>query len=493
MRLWPRSLIGGTLLVVAAGLVLAQIASITVNLVDRGGSVYRLAAKQLAVRIGETARILNRLAPAERAKVAEEVNSSTLRISLSGEPFKSDSDYEEFEEYEAAFAAQVQRAIGIAWPTTVEIATLPKARRTPGEEPPTYSPVELWIARNFYFLLPDPFAIISQVTLEDRTMVTFYAQVPQEPLGRLKRLVPHLLLWVAIFFVLAAVAVRRITRPLVRLAAAADQLGADPERKRLPLAETGPSEVRLVIRAFNRMQTQLRDYLLERTRVLGAVSHDLKTPLTRMRLRAELLPDPEARTKLVRDVAEMEAIAGSTLDFVRGLGTGARRQPIDVAALIDSLAEDWRETGAEVSVTGAARDTLNGDPKSLRRCLNNLIENGLRYGERADLRVEDKPDLLRITVADAGPGIPEAELERVFEPFYRLEPSRNRASGGTGLGLSIARDIARSHGGDVKLRNAPGGGGLIAELWLPRSCLKPAAGASGLNAPAARRATQTGP
>ncbi len=467
MTLLPRTLIGSTLLVVAAGLVLAQIASIAVNLFDRGGSVYRLGAQQLALRIAETARILNRLPSPERAKVAEEVNSATLRLTLSREPFKADRDSDELAEYEAAFASQIQRAIGAPLRTTVEIAPLPKARRTAGAEPPAHGPLELWVARNFHFLLPDPFVVVAQIVLDDGMTAIFLAQVPQEPLGRLKRLVPHLLLWVLIFFGLAALAVRLITRSLDRLARAADRLGGDPEGP--PIDESGPTEVRLVIRAFNRMQAQVRGYVLERTRMLGAVSHDLRTPLTRLRLRAELLPDPQLRAKFIRDVVEMEAMAGSALDFTRSLGAEARRQPVDVGALIDSLSEDWRETGGKVTVEGAPRSALSAHPEALRRCLNNLIENALRYGERAHLQVEDEGDALRIAVGDEGPGIPEAELERVFEPFFRLEPSRNRASGGTGLGLSIARNIARWHGGDVKLRNRAAGEGLIAELWLPRS------------------------
>lgn len=465
MRVLPRTLIGSTLLVVAAGLVLGEIASIAVNLFDRGGSVYRLGAQQLALRIAETARILNRLPPAERAMVAEEVNSSTLRLTLSRERINADRD-NEFAEYEAAFATQIQRAIGAPLRTTVEITPLPKTRRTAGAEPPAHGPVELWIARNFYFLLPDPFVVVAQIGLDDGTTAIFLAQVPQEPLGRLKRLVPHLLLWVLIFFALAALAVGLITRSLERLARAADRLGADPEGP--AIEESGPTEVRRVIRAFNRMQGQVRGYVLERTRLLGAVSHDLKTPLTRLRLRAELLPDPELRVKFVRDVAEMEEMAGAALEFTRTLGAEARRQPVDVGALIDSLSEDWRETGSDVTVEGAPRAALNAHPEALRRCLNNLIGNALRYGERAHLRVNDDGDGLRIAVGDEGPGIPEADLERVFEPFFRLEPSRNRASGGAGLGLSIARNIARWHGGDVTLRNRAAGAGLIAELWLPR-------------------------
>jgi signal transduction histidine kinase len=161
-------------------------------------------------------------------------------------------------------------------------------------------------------------------------------------------------------------------------------------------------------------------------------------------------------------------MAGSALDFTRSLGAEARREPVDVGALIESLSENWRETGGQVTVEGAPRAALNGHPEALRRCLNNLIENALRYGARAHLQVEDNGDGLRIAVGDEGPGIPEGELERVFEPFFRLEPSRNRASGGAGLGLSIARNIARWHGGDVRLRNRAAGAGLIAELWLPR-------------------------
>jgi signal transduction histidine kinase len=472
MRLVPRSLIGSTLLVVAAGLVLAQIASIAVNLFDRSGSVYRLGAQQLALRIAETTRIVNRLPPAERVKVTEEVNSNTLRLTVSRDPFMADRDNDEFTEYEAAFASLIQRAIGAPLLTTVEITPLPKTRRTAGAEPPAHGPVELWIARNFYFLLPDPFVVVAQIVLDDGATATFLAQVPQEPLGRLKRLVPHLLLWVLIFFALAALAVRLITRSLERLARAADRVGADPEGP--PVAESGPTEVRRVIRAFNRMQAQVRGYVLERTRLLGAISHDLRTPLTRIRLRAELLPDPELRAKFVRDVAEMEAMAESALDFTRTLGADARRQPVDIGALIESLSKDWRETGGEVTVEGAPQSAVSAHPEALRRCLNNLIENALRYGERAHLQVEDDGAELRIAVGDEGPGIPEPELERVFEPFFRLEPSRNRARGGAGLGLSIARNIARWHGGDVRLRNRAAGTGLIAELWLPRPRAEPA-------------------
>jgi signal transduction histidine kinase len=267
--------------------------------------------------------------------------------------------------------------------------------------------------------------------------------------------------------VLGAVAVRAITRSLERLARAAEQVGSDPEGS--PLPEHGPSEVRSVIHAFNRMRLDLRSYLLERARMLGAISHDLQTPITRLRLRAEMIRDTETRAKFVRDLDEMEAMAGSALEFFKTLGNEPQRHPLDVSALVGSLCEDWFETGRDVTVEGHPHTPYNSHPQALRRCIDNLVENALRYGQRARITIEDDDAALRISVRDDGPGIPEQDLERVFEPFFRLEQSRNRDSGGTGLGLAIARNIARWHGGDIHLRNAPDGKGLIAELVLPRS------------------------
>jgi signal transduction histidine kinase len=160
-------------------------------------------------------------------------------------------------------------------------------------------------------------------------------------------------------------------------------------------------------------------------------------------------------------------MVGATLDFFAVVGKGAGRQPVDVGALIESVCEDRRESGQTLSVRGAPREPYRADPQALRRCLENLIENAVRYGSCAEIEIEDSAERLRIAIRDRGPGIPEAELERVFEPFYRLDDSRNMDSGGTGLGLSIARNIARWHGGDVRLHNASPAG-LVAELALPR-------------------------
>jgi signal transduction histidine kinase len=185
-----------------------------------------------------------------------------------------------------------------------------------------------------------------------------------------------------------------------------------------------------------------------------------------MRLRAELLEDGEAKTKFTHDLAEMESMVGATLDFMRGLETGERPQPVDVTALLESLQEDARETGGEVAIEGAAQAPYVGRPQALKRCLGNLIDNAIKYGRAALLTVEDGSERLTIRVRDRGPGIPESELERVFEPFQRLEGSRGRDSGGTGLGLTIARSVAQLHAGSLDLRNVDGG--LEAVLVLPR-------------------------
>ena len=416
--------------------------------------MYRLASLQITTRIAQTARILNRLPPEHRHKVVDEIRGRNVRVALSERAVSVERGFSEHDPYERRFTEALREQIGAPWPVQVDVNPSPRAQDA----------FDLWMARHFYFLMPQPFSIVVQVGLEDGSFALFEVNVPQEPLSRFESLVPLLLLMLLVCFVLAAFVVRMITRSLDRLARAADAFGQDPASQ--PLPEHGPSEIRRVIAAFNRMQERVRRYLVERGRLLGAISHDLKTPLTRLRLRAELLPDAELRAKMLRDLDEMQTMVGATLDFFSAVGKGGHRQPVDVGALIESVCEDRREAGQALSVRGAPLAPYPADPQALRRCLENLIENAIRYGEAAEIEIADSPRELKIAIHDRGPGIPEPELERVFEPFYRLDGSRNMASGGTGLGLSIARNIARWHGGEVRLANtAPG---LVAELALPR-------------------------
>ncbi|TSA12742.1 MAG: glycosyltransferase, partial [Betaproteobacteria bacterium] len=230
---------------------------------------------------------------------------------------------------------------------------------------------------------------------------------------------------------------------------------------------TGPSEAERAARAFNTMQRRLSRFIADRTRIFTAMSHDLKTPITRLRLRAELLEDEALRGKIVKDLEEMESMVTQTLDFMRDANTQEALQRVDAMALLESLQTDYQDTGSSVEIEGSVALPCRGRPLALRRCLTNLVDNAIRYGGRATIKVEDAADRLTIRVLDDGPGIPAQELDQAFEPFFRGEASRSRDTGGTGLGLGIARNIARAHGGDLVLRNRAEGG-LEAMLTLPR-------------------------
>jgi signal transduction histidine kinase len=280
-----------------------------------------------------------------------------------------------------------------------------------------------------------------------------------------QRVALTLLVLVATVIAISLIAVRWVTEPLSRLAAAAGRLGANIDEP--PMPEDGPVEVQRAAKAFNAMQRRLSRFISDRVRILAAMSHDLKTPITRMRLRAEMLEDEAVRAKFERDLAEMESMVTQALEFMRDSSAEESVQPVDLMALLETLRSDYRDAGKSVEVSGRVEKRYPGRPLALRRCLTNLVENAVRYGESAAIAVEDGAKEVLVLIRDRGPGIPRGELEQVFEPFYRGEASRSRETGGTGLGLGIARNIARAHGGDIVLRNHPGGG-LEAVLSLPR-------------------------
>jgi signal transduction histidine kinase len=312
---------------------------------------------------------------------------------------------------------------------------------------------------------PGGVLLVTQVQLRDGAWVTFDTRLPREAAGLPARLLLTLGSLLAVVLLLSFVAVRWISRPLQTLAHAAEALGKNLHQP--PLPETGPVEVQQAAAAFNTMQARLARYIDDRTQVLAAMSHDLKTPLTRLRLRTELLEDDALRQRFESDLSEMEVMVRDALAALRGLDGPAESVPVDMMALLESLQADNADMGRPVEISGSAGAPLAGDPARLRRCLGNLVDNAVAYGQRACITIADEPGQLTIRIADDGPGIPEALLERVFDPFYRVEGSRSRDTGGTGLGLSIARQIARAAGGDVSLRNRPEGG-LEATLVLPR-------------------------
>ncbi|MBP0597915.1 HAMP domain-containing protein [Herbaspirillum sp. LeCh32-8] len=274
----------------------------------------------------------------------------------------------------------------------------------------------------------------------------------------------YIALFLILIAILAYLVARMATRPIRQLAQAASQLGRDIDHP--PLAEAGPTEIRQAAHAFNAMQARIRRQIQHRTHMLAAITHDLQTPLTRMRLRLEKVADRELQQKLIDDLGVMHGMVREGLDLARSMDSSEKIQALDIDSLLDSVCADAADAGQDVMLEGATRAFVMAQTGALRRCLTNLIDNACKYGQAARVTIALESQKVAIRIRDHGPGIPEAELESVFEPFYRLETSRSRDTGGTGLGLTIALNIAENHHGRLQLRNLAEGG-LEVLLELP--------------------------
>jgi signal transduction histidine kinase len=469
MRLLPRSLFSRLVLVLLTGLVIAQLLSFAIHMHERGELLSQASGMQSAQRISDIARFLDSLDAKERRGIVRVLSSPPLTISLDRAPLPAGAEEREAGAHSALFGAMLRRFLGDGLQAVVTVAEAPVDAFKPGMKPGFKGPEMRgdWPAAKAAMhggAQRGP-SFVAQVRLRDGTLVTFDSRQPAQTADWPYHLLISLAVLLAAVVAVSLVAVRWATRPLKALADAADELGQNINRS--PMEESGPLEVARAARAFNTMQARLAGYVRDRTRVLAAMSHDLKTPITRLRLRSELLDDPQLRAKFTGDLAEMESMVGATLDFLRGLESGETVQPVDVMALIESVQADMAEMGGRVTIEGAARTPFPGRPQALKRCLANLLENAVKYGKSARAIVEDGDACLEIRIQDEGPGLPPAELEKVFEPFYRVEGSRSRETGGTGLGLAIARSVAEAHGGQLTVRNRDGGG-LEARLVLPR-------------------------
>jgi signal transduction histidine kinase len=285
------------------------------------------------------------------------------------------------------------------------------------------------------------------------------------PLSRWLPLV--LALQLAVLAACCWLAVRLATRPLEQLAQAADTLGPDLKAERLP--EDGPDEVARAARAFNAMQDRVATYMTERMQILAAISHDLQTPITRMRLRVDVMDDSAQGAKLQQDLQEMESLVKEGVTYARTMhGATEVLHRVDPDALFDSLVCDYLDAGKTVSLHGRIGAELVTRPQALRRIVGNLVDNALKFSGEAEIRVNEPRDgTVTLSVLDRGPGIPPESLEAVFEPFVRLEGSRNRHTGGTGLGLAIARQLTLTMNATLTLHNRPQGG-LEARLVMRR-------------------------
>ena len=469
MRLsaWPQSLFGRLLAASVAAVLLAQTAGLFLIAQEREHFVLQGSVREWARRIAETTLVLQPLGLAERA-------AAVVRLSAAPEPLhRADPPpgahrhtgaavhgfvrLPVLSDFERTLKDQVHGALGPAY--AVEVSATPEAA------PPAIAvPVPFFAAHELAAYQGSTRRYDVSVRLPDGAALLFRVTRMPEGAPLPRHLLGNLALLVLILVIVLYVAARNITRPLSELARAAHSVGRDARPERLQ--ERGARELRDAARAFNTMQDRLRRYLDSRARVLAAMSHDLKTPLTRLRLQVETLDNPPMQERIGRELSEMEAMVREALTLFRGIEDGEPPAPLDLNALLETVREEFTDMGQQVSLAGGTAQPLTAKPQALKRCLTNLVANATHFGARADIVVEDGP-VVAIRVRDSGPGIPAQELERVFEPFYRLESSRNRDSGGTGLGLSIARDIAQAHDGSLTLSNLPGGG-LEAALLLPR-------------------------
>jgi len=478
LRWLPRSLFGRLMGVLSLGLLAALLLSTWINLAERDRMMLRAAGAHPAQRVAEVVRLLDSLEPAEQDRVASILNQPGQRVRLasasreSGRPADgasaSDSEADDTGPQAGVVMALLRASLGPDRPIIVRAHPVgPGAERADRGWWGRHRPGNAGNSGDSAGVHPPHPGLVLNVQVQlanqrwlllDSRLAADTASLPVRMLATLGVLLVSVLL-------LSWLAVRWLTRPLQVLAVQAEALGTDLHRP--PLPESGPAEVQQAARAMNTMQQRLVATLEGRTRVLTAISHDLKTPLTRMRLRAELLDDEALRERFDKDLLDMEAMVHDALALLRGLDEPAQRLSIDMNALLQAVQADQQEMGRSVSLSGEATAPFEGDPGRLRRCIGNLVDNAVLYGQRAHIEVTDDTSALLIRIRDEGPGIPPAALAQVFEPFFRLEASRNRATGGSGLGLGIARELARSAGGDVTLSNHPGGG-LVAQLSLPR-------------------------
>jgi signal transduction histidine kinase len=448
VRLLPKSLFGQIVLALVSGLVVAHVVGAWLMLDDRARFGERLRGEYAAQRIAGLITLLDGTAPEERRRVVRALSVPPTRLSLD-EPWQAGGDASPDAE---AFMRRVLREL--ERPAQLQVLSIRRAAPRPEARRPIERP---HAPRGEGHAGPRHLVMVSaQARLADGAVLTFRQALPEAPGDWPLRALGLLALLAVVVALLSGWAVRRLTRPLASLADAADGLARNLDQP--PLPEKGPQEVARAARSFNAMQRALKTYLETRAQALAGVSHDLRLPLTRLRLRLEQLPEGTTREAMERDIGDMDEMISGTLDYLRAGSDTEKPVRLNLTALVESLAEDAEAAGAKVSLHGTAAP-VTARPQGLRRCLANLLDNARRYGgPDIDVTLRDGDGQVEIRIEDRGPGIPDAERERVFEPYVRLETSRARHTGGAGLGLAMARAVARAHGGDVRLEAREGGG-----------------------------------
>lgn len=464
----PRTLFGQIVLALFAGLLIVQIIGLWLMIDDRNRLNYKLLAKFAAQRTAGVVTVLDNAEPGERAALARALSVEPTTLSLAV-PWASDP----LERSDEGQSLARQIADKLEHPLEIQVLLLERVERSAfdqyfphgdehaGRAPPAADRPDA-AAQKPRFLTRQ---FIAQVKLRDGAVVTFHHVMPDEAADMPYRVIVLLALLGLSVALLSAWAVRRLTQPLDDFAQAAAGLARNLNQR--PLPEDGLPEVRQAAHAFNAMQRDLKRHIDTRSQALSAVSHDLRLPITRLSLRLEAVGDPALRAKMAHDLAEMDAMVGHTLDFLRAGSSQEAAVPLNLEALLDSVVEDVEELGVTITRHGKALAPITARPHALRRGIANLLDNARRYGGgRATLAVEQREGATLIRIEDGGPGIAPQDLEKVCEPYVRLESSRARHTGGSGLGLAIAKAIVEAHGGTLTLASPPGRG-LCVTLSLP--------------------------
>ncbi|HEY1382952.1 MAG TPA: ATP-binding protein [Dongiaceae bacterium] len=462
-RLVPHSMLSWFVLVLFAGIALSLISVSAFHALNRDEAVAALEDLRAAERIAAAARFLDHSAPPLRPVIAESISGSSLYIaatpaSMVDDPDPPDARTSRLRDVIAARLMDMRwRELRVAYAST----TGDRSSGLSSWLPALWGGDEGNKANQLLSLQDQGETFGVALQLMDGSWLNFtFASVKTLPFSSWSHLLA-LAAGIGAVMVLGVGAMRLITRPIESLATAAEDLGRGARPSDVP--EAGLTEVRRAARAFNRMQRRIRRMIEDRTQMIAAISHDLRTPITRLRLRAEFVEDPEEQQKMLSDLDQMEAIIRSTLAFAREDSDTEPTEPLDLVALLRAVAGNH----PEARLDARSRIVLPGRPVALRRCFNNLVENAIRYGHKAEIAVREFPSEIEVTIDDGGPGIPENRLKDVFRPFVRLEESRNRDSGGAGLGLAIARSVVLAHGGTVTLGNRKEGG-LRATVRLPK-------------------------
>ncbi len=438
------------MIVLLIGLTLSHLASTALLSADRHDAVIMANERLSAERVAVIARLIDHAAPGDRSGLIAGLDSPTLRISVAAEPtvpvVRHDDEMPLVSEALRPYFGKVGRS------------QLHVVRHTVAGPPRPFSD-------NILEGFPKGQAMGISFRLSDGMWANFDIAIARAATLWSPHALASMLVMMVGIVVLGRWATAWVGRPLATFAKAADRLGRDVSAP--PLAEGGPREVRHAIAAFNDMQGRIRRFVDDRTRMLAAISHDMRSPITRLRLRTEMLPEGEARERMLGDLDEMEEMVASTLEFARGESADEPTRAIDLAATIETICDNADDMRLPAMYAWDGRLISSCRPTALKRALANLVENAARYGGQANVHTRRQGHNIEVVIEDDGPGIPEAEMEKVFTPFYRLEGSRNRKTGGAGLGMTVARTIIRAHGGDVRLENRAEGG-LRVTVTLPQ-------------------------